>query len=94
MILSLLAYNDQRFDYVTRNGKRETKRETGTVRETKFRGFAFKETRREKNNKNESSDIYLVVTKYFVVYQLKFKFIGDPISDKLNSYILKSSSCL
>ena len=77
--------------YVTRNGKRETKRETGTVRETKFRGFASKETRREKNNKN---DIYLVVTKYFVVYQLKFKFIGDPISDELNSYILKSSSCL
>ena len=61
--------------YEKRETGRETKRERGpeTKGKTKFRGFVFKETRREKNNKNEGLDIYSVIIK-------RYFFVVDPIA--------------
>ena len=47
------SYKSLAMSYVTRNEKRETKRETRTVRETKFPGFAnIRNEEREKQKIN------------------------------------------
>ena len=52
--------------YVTRNEQRETKRETRTVREMKFPGFALIRNEEREKQKNELIKIYKlnIVTIY------------------------------
>ena len=45
--------------YVTRNEKRETERETKTVRETEFTGFAYKKRGERKTTKIKVSRILI-----------------------------------